>query len=151
MPKDINRSIVSHLYQVTRRLGRRGTGSLGVENLTMHQMQALFFVKQEQPVRLSELSTELSISSGSASLLVDRLVEAGWLTRSQGENDRRSVDLELSAEAEKKFIDTMGKRMEQAGQVLDRLEPKDRQELDRILGILQDALADDMEEKSTCN
>jgi DNA-binding MarR family transcriptional regulator len=134
------RSILTHLYQINRHMRQLSGGGVGAENLTMHQMQALFFIKHEQPVRMRELADELRISPGSATLLVDRLVESGWLTRVQDDSDRRTICLELSAEAKKKLAEVMTRRMKHAGSMLDKLGPKDLQELDRILGLLQDTL-----------
>jgi len=111
---------------------------MGVENLTMHQMQALFFVKNEQPVRMRELADELLISPGSATLLADRLVESGWLVRTPDDNDRRGIRLELSAEAGRKLVELLNMKMMQTGAMLDRLELKDMLELDRILSLLQE-------------
>ena len=138
MQENIKRSILTHLYQINRRTRQQGAGGMGVENLTMHQMQALFFIKNEQPVRMRELADELLISPGSATLLADRLVESGWLVRTPDENDRRSIRLELSAEAGRKLIELLKMKMKQTGVMLDKLELKDMRELDRILALLQD-------------
>jgi DNA-binding MarR family transcriptional regulator len=138
MQENIKRSILTHLYQINRRTRQQGAGGMGVENLTMHQMQALFFIKNEQPVRMRELADELLISPGSATLLADRLVESGWLVRTPDENDRRSIRLELSAEAGRKLIELLKMKMRQTGVMLDKLELKDMRELDRILALLQD-------------
>ena len=138
MQEDIKRSILTHLYQINRRTRQQGAGGMGVENLTMHQMQALFFIKNEQPVRMRELADELLISPGSATLLADRLVESGWLVRTPDENDRRSIRLELSAEAGRKLVELLKMKMKQTGVMLDKLGLKDMRELDRILALLQD-------------
>jgi len=139
MPEEIKRSILTHLYQINRRIGQQSAGDMGAENLTMHQMQTLLFIKHEQPVRMRELADELHISPGSATLLADRLVESGWLIRTQDGNDRRIICLELSAEAGKKLVVMRARRMKQAGIMLDKLGVKDQQELERILGLLQDS------------
>ena len=139
MPEDIKRSILTHLYQINRRMRQQSAAGMGVENLTMHQMQALFFIKNEQPVRMRELADELLISPGSATLLADRLVESGWLIRTQDDSDRRSIRVELSAEAGKKLVELLKRKMKQTGVMLDKLDLKDMRELERILVLLQDS------------
>lgn len=139
MPEVIKRSILTHLYQINRRMRQQSAGGMGVENLTMHQMQALFFIKNEQPVRMRELADELLISPGSATLLADRLVESGWLIRTQDDSDRRSIHVELSAEAGKKLMELLKRKMKQTGVMLDKLDLTDMRELDRILGLLRDS------------
>lgn len=139
MSDDLKQSVLTHFHQINRRIRHQAVRGMGVEHLTMHQMQALFFVKNEQPVRMRDLADELLISPGSATLLVDRLVESGWLVRIQDAVDRRSISVELSEEAGKKLLKLMKSRMELAGQLLDTLNPADLRELDRILGLLQDS------------
>jgi len=138
MPEDIKRSILTHLYRINRRIGHQSAGEIGAEDLTMHQIQTLMFIKHEQPVRMRQLADELHISPGSATLLADRLVESGWLIRTQVGNDRRIICLELSAEAGKKFAAMRARRLKQAGLMLDKLGAKELKELERILGLLQD-------------
>ncbi|MCL5667108.1 MAG: MarR family transcriptional regulator [Patescibacteria group bacterium] len=138
MPQEIKRSILSHLHHVGRYMRQQGEMGMGVEHLTMHQVQALFFVKKRQPVRMRDLAENLRISPGSTSLFSDRLVESGWLSRCQDKNDRRAVCLKLSLAAEKKLDRMFKERFERVGRMLDALSPKDQRELDRILGQLED-------------
>jgi len=118
MHEDIKRSIITHLYQISRRTRQQGAGGMGV--------------------RMRELADELLISPGSATLLADRLVESGWLVRTPDDNDRRGIRLELSAEAGRKLVELLNMKMMQTGAMLDRLELKDMLELDRILSLLQE-------------
>jgi DNA-binding MarR family transcriptional regulator len=140
MPNDIKYSILTHFYQIGRAMRRHSTETLGAESLTMHQVQALFFVKHEQPIRMSQLAEELQISAGSATVLADRLVESGWLSRTQDPSDRRGIFLKVSDETTKKLDIISRDRMERAGKILDHLADTDLLELDRILKLLQDSL-----------
>lgn len=135
----LKRSVLTHFYQINRRIRRQVAGNIGVEHLTMHQMQALLFVKTQQTVRMRELADELQISPGSATLLADRLVDSGWLVRHPDPTDRRIISLALSKEAAKKFVELMDVRMQHAGQMLDKLTADDLVALDRILAKIEES------------
>ena len=71
----------------------------GLRELTMLQLQALFFVREQKKTTMSELAHELDMSGPSATSLVDRLVDAGWLARHDDPADRRITALTLTKQA----------------------------------------------------
>ncbi len=140
MPNEIKESILTHFNHIGRYLRQHSMQNFGAENLTMHQIHALFFIKHHQPVRMNQMAEELCISPGSTTVLIDRLVESGWLTRTQDDHDRRSVYLEVSFKTGRKLDEILKQRMQHSSRMLDHLNSHDLAELDRILGVLQDSL-----------
>jgi DNA-binding MarR family transcriptional regulator len=141
MSNETKRSILDHFFQIGRRMRHlNAMGGLGAEELTMHQMHALFCVKRQQPMRMSQLAEELRVAPGTATILVDRLVESGWLVRTPSEDDRRTIQLELSPDANQKFEKIMTQRLEQSSLLLDVLTPAELTQLDQLLGKLEDSL-----------
>lgn len=69
--------------------------------LTMPQFHMLITIKECGPLNLKELSERLGVSSSSASLMLDKLVEMGYVLREQSEEDRREITIKLSPFAEK--------------------------------------------------
>jgi DNA-binding MarR family transcriptional regulator len=72
--------------------------------LTPQQHQAILAVRGlglEQGMTVGELASHLLLKPQTAVGLVDRLVEAGFISRVQDEDDRRRVLLKLTAKAEK--------------------------------------------------
>src|SRR3954465_12971322 len=69
----------------------------GEEEATMMQIGVLMHLK-EQPTTTSELAKRRKVSMQSASVLVQGLVEKGWLTRIPDPNDRRQSLLQVTAE-----------------------------------------------------
>lgn len=106
----------------------------------MLQLQALMYVKHNREVKMSELSEALGISASSASLLVDRLAAGGWLERSNDEDDRRVVYLQLVARIRKRFEAGSHSKMNRLDEMLNKLSEADRRELDRILETLEGTL-----------
>lgn len=71
---------------------------------SMPQFFLLMQVYRREHCGISDLSEHLEITNAAVSQLVDKLVQAGMLTRTEDPNDRRAKKVELSAEG-KKFID----------------------------------------------
>src|SRR5450432_3338010 len=69
----------------------------GEEEATMMQIGVLMHI-QEQPITTSELAKRRKVSLQSASVLVQALVERGWLTRIPDPNDRRQSLLQVTPE-----------------------------------------------------
>lgn len=75
---------------------------LMAHNLTMHQLQLLFFLHVNPEVRtVSALSAELFISKGSLSLMLSKLEKNGYLRKEapEKEDDGRKVYLSLTERA----------------------------------------------------
>jgi len=64
---------------------------------TFMQVRALFFLL-EKPITASELARKRRVSLQSASVLVQGLVERGWVTRVTNPKDRRQFLLEVTPE-----------------------------------------------------
>ncbi len=77
------------IRQVTRRASEGG--------LTVPQVRALLFVRRQPGTDLSALAVHLGVSRPSASAMVERLVRAGLVARSQDPAERRRLSLGLTA------------------------------------------------------
>ncbi len=70
-----------------------------IATVTPNQRAVIMAVLHEGPVAMSELARKLSISPSSATELVDRLVDHGWVQRRTAPNDRRAVVIDLTPRA----------------------------------------------------
>ena len=68
-------------------------------NLTRVKWLALGIIDHKGPMTQSDLAAEMELGAASVGRLVDRLVERGFVTRSQHPEDRRSYRLSLSDSA----------------------------------------------------
>lgn len=71
----------------------------GDDEATVMQIGVLMHIK-EQPITTSELAKHRKVSLQSASVLVQNMVERGWITRIPDANDRRQWLLEVTPEGE---------------------------------------------------
>ncbi len=67
--------------------------------LSMPQMHAIMIVRTRGQVSMRELAEGLGVSAPSASVMVDRLVERGVLSRRPSRSDRRKVVIRIAETA----------------------------------------------------
>src|SRR5688500_2753385 len=84
-----------------RELERRQNEAMRPLGLTAAQADALVVIGQAGPLSLNELGELLIAEAGHPSRLVDRLVEAGLVERRPATDDRRRVELTLTARGRK--------------------------------------------------
>lgn len=66
---------------------------------TFPQIRSMLVLSTLGPTTLKDFAANLNISPGSASEMVERLVEGGWVTREQDPGDRRRVVIKLTPAA----------------------------------------------------
>ncbi len=104
-----------------------------VLNLTMVQLQALFFLKTHNKCQMNEIATHFKIELPSATSLVNKLVTEKLATRKTDPKDRRIVRVTLTAKGEKLLTDGMKEREKKIEQMLSFLSEKDSDDFLRIL------------------
>lgn len=60
-------------------------------NMTLAQIEVILTVHRQGALSLKDLSSVLKVSSPAASVMVDKLVEKGYLLRERSKEDRRKV------------------------------------------------------------
>lgn len=134
MERNLHRSILRNFFHLTRSLHRpQSFLSEGEKEVTILQMQAMFFIKHHQEVSLHDLAKELGITPASGSLLVDRLVSAGWIERTESDDDRRKICLSLSHKMQQKLQRIMRHRLNEAKRVLRVLSAEELATLNKLL------------------
>ncbi len=92
--------IAQMLLETLPVLGRRMAirmREIGEEEATMMQIGVLMRIK-DQAITASELAKQRKVSLQSASVLVQNMVEHGWLSREPDPNDRRQSLLQVTPE-----------------------------------------------------
>ncbi|RLB99190.1 MAG: hypothetical protein DRH76_00540 [Deltaproteobacteria bacterium] len=67
-----------------------------IHEMSMAQGHMIWVVREQGSMTIKELAEKLNVSPPSASVMVNKLVEKGMLTRRQSQKDRRKVVVELS-------------------------------------------------------
>ena len=71
--------------------------------ITLRQINLIAVVRDRSGVSMKELARVLGVTASSASIMVDRLVESGILTREQNPVDRREVNVKVAGQFEKEI------------------------------------------------
>lgn len=69
--------------------------------LTARQLTCIEVINEMKNPTLTELAQNLQITKPSASLMLDRLHENGYITRAKSDSDRRSAHVHLTEKGEK--------------------------------------------------
>ena len=111
-PADLD-PIVPLIPRIYRALACPFAESHGIPQVTMSQYGAMAFLWRNPGATLSEVARELGITLGSASDLVDRLVEFGLIERKTNPDNRRQVQLSLTEGARARIAEIRHERRRQ--------------------------------------
>ncbi|WP_185897081.1 MarR family winged helix-turn-helix transcriptional regulator [Paenibacillus zeisoli] len=89
--KNLSRLYESHYQMWQKEWNKRNTNGLSRN----HEL-ILNLLNEEGPQNPSRLAASLKITTGGVTGLADTLVKAGLIHRTRGEEDRRSVQLEIT-------------------------------------------------------
>ncbi|HET9127826.1 MAG TPA: MarR family transcriptional regulator [Propionibacteriaceae bacterium] len=103
--------------------------------LSPHQVRALRVIG-DAPIRPGALAERLHIAARSVTDVVDSLEQTGLIARAPDPGDRRAVVLDITPAGRRTLADVLVARDEAVEGWLGRLSERDRDELHRILTLL---------------
>jgi DNA-binding MarR family transcriptional regulator len=106
-------------------------GELGVGRTDLVALELLTTAGRLTPGQLGE---QLMISSGTVTGVVDRLVAAGYVTRSGDPHDRRRIVVALTAKGRRRFREAFEQRWTWLQQIATELSGDDLDCVTRFLG-----------------
>ncbi|HLJ45947.1 MAG TPA: MarR family winged helix-turn-helix transcriptional regulator [Bryobacteraceae bacterium] len=129
----------------TRHVRDESTGQV----ISAHQASILDHLDEIEPTSLAALAAHMGVTLSTMSLTVDRLVRAGYVTRSRDAQDGRRIGLRLTGEgvvlkSQKTVLDP---RLVE--DLLDQLPPADCERAVEGLALLARAANEMMQKKST--
>lgn len=129
---------VPHLMRVLRAQVRSESNP----DLSMPQFRTLAFVGRNSGAMLCDVAHFLALTPPAASKLVDGLFTAGLLARETGSQDRRCVELKLTAAGRRKYDDAVRAAEQYLAERIGKLAATSRGEVLRAMNALH-ALFDD--------
>jgi len=113
-------------------------GVVKESGLTLPQMHTLEILGTDGDLRMTELAGKMGVTTGSLTVLVDRLERGGFVGRKPHETDRRSIRVGLTAEGERLFREHHKLHAQLTQEILCALSPEEASlfaaMLDRITG-----------------
>ncbi len=80
-------------------------GVVRESGLTLPQMHTLEILGADGDLRMTELAARMGVTTGSLTVLVDRLERGGYVSRKPHETDRRSIRVGLTGEGARLFAE----------------------------------------------
>ena len=134
---------IAQLLSETRRALMRSKPrppSKALANFTFAQGRSLWIITRHEPCTLSELSERMNVSPSTASELVERLVVAGFATRTTDTNDRRTIRLKLTRKGHALHHKHQAREREQTRELVEKLTPQQRKAMKGALKTLTEIM-----------
>ncbi len=97
------------------------------------QLEALQFVIEQESPTMRDIALYLKVKAPSATSLINELVREKLLVRRGDPNDRRQIRIFATQKGESTLMRRFEQKKKIIASLLKRLDPKDRQELNRLL------------------
>lgn len=104
--------------------------------LSMSQMGTLLLLHRQESCAVSDIGEYLGITSAASSQLLNRLVEEGWVKRSEDPDDRRHKLLELTPAGREMVRESMEIRQSWIVSLVDTLTPSEQAEVEKSIRLL---------------
>lgn len=114
-------------------------GLAAAKGVSVLQLRVLLVADRHAPLNLSSLAERLDVSPPSASRLVDRMVEAGLVSRAVSPHSRREISVTLTTRGRRALVQLRRSRQQAIDRVLAAMSPADRAAL--VAGITAFAAA----------
>lgn len=126
--------IISLMFNMGRAIKKQCLKSSGrADGLSILQIEALWYIQEENDVLMKDLAGHLFIAPPSATSLTDDLVKAKLVSRSEDKKDRRTTTISLTSRGKRALANFLKKRMEKAKKRIDNLTQAEKKSLLRIL------------------
>ena len=116
--------------------------------LSMPQFSILMQLHYKGPCGMSQISERFDVTAAAASQLVDKLVQAGYIERTEDPSDRRAKLLKLSANGAKLVEDGIQERYRWMDELTTKLSAAEQTQISEALSILTEA-ARQMDQQKT--
>jgi MarR family transcriptional regulator, organic hydroperoxide resistance regulator len=90
-------------------------------NLTVVQLKSLFFIAAKGKTNFKKLAEALAVTPPNVTGIIDRLVEQGLVSRTENQDDRRIMLLQVTAKGQDLLNHLRESRTNQMTQILARL------------------------------
>lgn len=121
---------------------QRWMSSLASDGLTYPRLRVLEELHCRGPAKLKSLADLVGMSARNITALADALEADGLARRLDHPTDRRITLLELTPDGVAEADQALTPRLARMGQLFDRLTPRERDQLERTLHTLVEAIDD---------
>ncbi len=129
----VSEQIQDLLKEISMNISHILAKEIDISPLTVHQLYIMKLIKKKPETNLTSLCNELSLSKGSMSLTVNRLVEEGYVYTKENFSDRRNKNINLTEKGEMILKDTTDKSIRILTDITSTLSKNDLEDIKKSL------------------
>ena len=130
---ELIKQVIGLQRQVRRILRSRMTDAWMNLNLTIPQLKSLFLIAREGSMNTKSLAEALGVTPSNVTGIVDRLVKQGLVSRQENPEDRRMLELRVTAKGERILTSLREETISSMSEVLTRMSVEELSALARGL------------------
>lgn len=119
-------------------------------NLNFPRIMILFRLAHTEQCSVSDLGKHMDVSSPAASQILDKLVEAGYISRTENPDDRRIRNIEITEKGLSLVKEIESTLNDSIREIVQAIPEKDRQEVAKSLHTLNTAIRSIQSHDKTC-
>lgn len=93
--------------------------------ITPSQSVVLYFVAKRKKSNVKEIAEKLNVTSSAATQLIDGLVKNGFLEKTEGQDDRRIVNVAITEKTKKQIARMQERILERIQEILSPLSEEE--------------------------
>lgn len=140
MKKDLTNEIIENMFKIFRHLKEEMSFKNSFINLSLLQIQALIFIKQNEKSQMREISHHFNIELPSATSLVNNLHKLQLVERFNDPEDRRLVRISLTSKGKSLLNRVKNQRKKKLEKILSYLSENEKNELLHIFKTLNERI-----------
>lgn len=140
MPKNIDNQLLDAIFSLTRKLKGELSTEENTRQLTLNQAQVVMFIKENNKVKMTDISEQFTITLPSVTSLINSLSKKGLVVRSSDENDRRTVFVSLTKKSHDSIQKIIDQKTRKISQLVENLTEGEKKQLFHIVSKMADNL-----------
>lgn len=133
MAENSNNKIIELIFNLSRLVRSGMSFDSGSRHLTLHQLQTLLLISREKNITMADIARNFHITKPSATVLINSLVNKGYLKRTTGKVDRREIKISLAKKGQNLLNKAAKERSLKINKILSYISEKEKKRLGEIL------------------
>lgn len=138
----LKHQLVHLFWQLAPGFTRWAESHMHQKGLTPQRIRLMLPLKENGPMKMSELRDELGVTATSITALVDALEKDGMVKRCAHKTDRRATMIKLTPKAEKSLTENCSQFKDQVSGIFTGFSVAEQKELRNLLERMRQALVE---------
>ena len=101
--------------------------------LSAPQLRTICVIGRNENIRMKDIADRMELTTGTVTVMIDRLQQMGLVERRRNESDRRSYTILLSEKGRRYFDEHRKRQRELVRKLANKLSDADRETAERVL------------------